>query len=233
MATFVLVHAPLAGSTAWKSVAEKLGRRGHDAVMPGLIDWASVRPPYWRGFAEALVARVRPSIGDPSQIVLVAHSGAGMILPLLGYALELPVAAYVFVDAVVPSDGMDPNADGYFDSIAVDGLIPPFTDQVLRAIGIEDDDLRARFVDELRPLPLAVYRERVRVPTGWPDAPCAFLRFTKTIGSAYEPSAHRAKLDRWPYRELDGGHFHMLVDPDAVAAAIVALTQACGVTNHQ
>ena len=156
-----------------------------------------------------------------------------MILPLLRYALELPVAAYVFVDAVVPSDGMDPNADGYFDSIAVDGLIPPFTDQVLSAIGIEDDDLRAHFVDELRPLPLAVYRERIRVPTGWPDAPCAFLRFTKTIASAYEPSAHRAKLDRWPYRELEGGHFHMLVDPDAVASAIIALTQECVVTHHQ
>jgi len=138
------------------------------------------------------------------------------------------VDAYVFVDAMMPHDGILPDEKGYFGRIAVDGSIPPFSEAVLRAVGIEDDSIRSRLLSELRPLPLGVYEEPIHVFEGWPDAPCGYIRFTRTAPTAYERFAQRAKREGWAYRELDGGHFHMLVDPPAVASTIVELVEELG-----
>ncbi len=81
------------------------------------------------------------------------------------------------------------------------------------------------FMAELRPLPLAVYEEPLPVFEGWPDAPCGYLRFSP----AYEVPAERAKREGWECAEFDGGHFHMLNDPSAVADALVRLLGRMGI----
>ena len=73
-------------------------------------------------------------------------------------------------------------------------------------------------MEELKPLPLAVYEELIPVFEGWPDAPCAYLKFTPT----YEDFAKQARREGWQCAEMTGEHFHMLVDPAGVAAALLA-----------
>jgi hypothetical protein len=224
MTTFVLIHAPLAGPSTWSRVADELRSRGWSAVVLSIAGAEGAGPPYWPRYG-AMVGRSLLHLPTDMPLALVAHSGAGFFLPLARQAIARPVEAYVFMDAVVPEDGLLPDEDGYFRRIAVDGFIPPFSEAALRAAGIEDGALRARLLSELRPLPLAVYEEPVPVLPGWPDAPCAYLRFRRTMSTAYERFAGRAQREGWPYRELDGGHFHMLVDPAAVAAALIELVR--------
>lgn len=224
MATFVLIHAPLAGPVTWSPVASELRTRGWVAVTPSISGVEAAGPPYWPRYGAA-IGRQLLTLPPDMPLALVAHRGAGFLLPLVRQCVRQPVQSYVFVDAVVPEDGMTPDEDGYFKRIAVEGSIPPFSEAALRAVGIQDDALRAQLLSELRPLPLAVYQEPVSVFSGWPDAPCAYLRFTRTIAMAYERYAGRARRESWLYRELDGGHFHMLVDPQAVAGALAELVR--------
>ncbi len=222
MATFVLIHAPLAGPVTWSLVADKLRSRSHDVIVPSLPDAVEASSPYWPRYAAA-VGRSLKELPAERSLILVAHSGAGLLLPLVRQTTGRPVEAYVFVDAMVPEDGMLPDEESYFRGIAVDGFIPPFSEAVLRAMGLDDDSIRGRLLSELRPLPLGVYEEPIPVFEGWPDAPCGYLRFTRTLPTAYERFVQRARRRGWAYREVDGNHFHMLVDPKVVATALLEL----------
>jgi hypothetical protein len=65
------------------------------------------------------------------------------------------------------------------------------------------------------------------VPDAWvkvAGARCAYLAF----GDTYAAETARARQAGWPVTVLDGGHLHMLVDPDEVAAAIVGLLAYLG-----
>ena len=57
--------------------------------------------------------------------------------------------------------------------------------------------------------------------SGWPDAPCGYLRFVP--GPGYAEAADEARQRAWPVREITGGHFHMLVDPGSVADALASI----------
>jgi hypothetical protein len=230
MPAFVLVHSPLVGPLTWAYVGDELRRLGHLAVAPALTSIQGREEPYWRQHA-AQVAEVATSLPPDQPLVLVGHSGAGVLLPAIRQALGRSVSVYIFVDAGIPVDGMsrldlfsDPDEIAQFRGAAVDGLLPTWTDENLRE-AIPDVETRRRFVSELRPLPLAVYEEPIPVFEGWPDAPCAYLRFTRTDPRAYDDAVRLAHRLGWAYTEHGGGHFHMLVDPASVAHALVSLVQ--------
>jgi hypothetical protein len=87
--------------------------------------------------------------------------------------------------------------------------------------------VRACFASELVPLPLEVYEEQLPVFDGWPDAPCGYLQFGPN--PAYELAAHRATCDGFIHIRLEGGHFHLLVEPEAVAVSLLDLRWRMGI----
>jgi hypothetical protein len=132
------------------------------------------------------------------------------------------VAAYVFVDAGLPADGRRPMGEGGFaghlrDLYASGGRFPNWTDEALRDL-VPDAEVRRRLVASLRPRPLAYWEQPIPVPPGWPDAPCAYLRFAPN--PAYDDAAEEARRRGWPSLDMPGGHFHPLVAPVAVAEAM-------------
>jgi hypothetical protein len=144
---------------------------------------------------------------------------------------ERTVRGYVFVDATLPGAGASlveaiPVGVGItmerLRAQAEGGLLPPWgtgwPDELWRQL-IPDLAWRQRFVQELGPVPLALYEERPPVVAGWPDGPCSYLRFSALYADA-EGQARRAG---WPTRELRGGHLHMLVEPVAVARTLIEL----------
>lgn len=233
MTTLVLIHSPLVGPLTWTLVADDLRQRGVEVIVPLLLTPAEASPPYWKQHADA-VARALEPISPGQPLILVGHSGAGVLLPAIRQTTGRPVGAYLFVDAGIPKDGVSrldlfalfasPEEAGEFRQAASDGLLPTWSEEDLRG-AIQDAELRQRFVAELRPLPLAVYEEPIPVFAGWPDAPCGYLHFSP----AYEMPAERARRDGWEYAQLDGEHFHMLVDPAAVANALVELLGRMGI----
>ena len=224
--TFVLIHSPLVGPLTWAPVAESLRRRGHPACIPALTSRLDGPRPYWQQHISQVIDSLR-DVPARTPLVLVGHSGGGILLPLIRQQTQRPVSAYLFVDAGIPLDGQSrldlfetPEAADEVRRSAVDGFLPVWSDGDLREV-IPADDLRRDFVRELRPLPLDVYEEPIPVFAGWPDAPVRYLRFGDN--PAYAADIAHAERAAWPVERIEGAHFHMLVDPEGVASKLVQL----------
>jgi hypothetical protein len=160
--------------------------------------------------------------------VLVGHSNAGPLLPVVGSALPQPIMAYLFVDARLPHGGMsrleamavgDPAVAAERRAALDAGRpYPTWSDEDLREV-IPDSERRQALLGELNPRGAEYWTERLPRVSGWPNAPCAYLLFS----SPYESEAESARRAGWPTREVRAGHFHQLVDPPAVADALLGL----------
>jgi pimeloyl-ACP methyl ester carboxylesterase len=192
-------------------------------------------PPYASRYVARAALQVRDACDD-ARTVLVGHSGAGYLLPLLGAArrsARAPVAGYVFLDAGLPparpASRLDllrseaPElADELGPHLSDGGTFPDWTDDDLREL-VADDGARAGLVAGLRRRGQDFFADPVPVAPDWPDAPCGFLRLSAGYDTAARLAGHRG----WPRvlgpDDRPGGHFAMLVDPVAVADDLDAL----------
>lgn len=222
---FVLVHSPLVGPYSWALVAQALRARGHQVTVPEVRSLERDGPPFWARHTEAVARAVGAERRDA--VVLVGHSGAGRLLPICGPRIPADVTAYIFVDADVPEktesrlDGMHAEVAQQFCDAAQDGFLPPWPEDVFKQ-EIQDQAIRRRLVSELSPLPLAVYEEPIPLPDDWPDARCAYVQ----LSHRYPEAVARAEREGWPIHRFDADHFFLLVDPNAVASALVDVTTA-------
>jgi pimeloyl-ACP methyl ester carboxylesterase len=222
--TFVLVHSPSVGPSTWVPVAESLERRGHAAVVPDLTGVATGGAPYW----PRVVETVRDAAPD-TRLVLVVHSNAGYFLPLIKEGLGERVEACVFADAhIPPRDGLIKIANEGFlpflrDLAGPDGVLPRWTDwwdeEDVVAM-LPDPAVRVRVAAEQPRLPLDYYTQTLPVPAGWDDLRCACLWF----GPPYDEVAAEAARRGWPVTRLPGLHLHQVIDPEAVAEALLKLS---------
>jgi hypothetical protein len=217
---WVLIHSPLVGPYTWSPVAARLNEAGFLTAVPQLTRKRSRDGFYWKQHAQDVAHSVR-DFPPEIPMILVAHSGAGPLLPAVRAEMDRPVQAYIFVDALLPSDGKsrldqfeDPQAAHEFAQAADRGYLPAWSFDDLAEI-IPDPETRSSFVRELSPTPLEVYQEPIPVPIPWPDADCAYLRFG--ANPAYTAASEKARQAGYAYQQIDGNHFHMLVDPGGVA----------------
>lgn len=224
-ALLVLVSSPLVGGGAWEPVGERLRAAGHEVLLFEPSDDGT--PPYWRQHAASAVDAVA-SRHTESAVVLVGHSGAGPILPVIADALEQEVAAAVFVDAGLPIDGasrldllaaeLPEMVGGFKRLLAAGGRYPQWSPEDLRD-EVPDEALRSALVGDLRSRGEDFFAEPIPVPQTWQRVACAYLR----LSAAYDRPADAARTRGWPVVDLDAGHFGLLSQPAAVAEAIVRL----------
>ena len=221
--TFVLVHSPLVGPTSWLPVARQLGRRGRGAVVPSLLGVAEAPEPQWRHVPDA----VRTATSEVRhRIVLVGHSGAGLLLPVIANALAVEVAALMFVDSLLPPPAGQlllgrPAFMDQLRAMATDGVLPPwsrwFGTSAMREL-VPDERLRADLEAEMPRLPLSYFEATVPLPDGWTNRrPCAYLLLSPT---PYRQSAADARAHGWPVTEIHG------VQHLAIATNATPVTQA-------
>lgn len=229
MPVFILIHSPLVGPFTWKPVAGLLESQGWQSIVPTLTNPDHPGRSYW-DLHSSQVAQSVQTLSPDVPLILVGHSGAGVLLPAIAQACGHPVQGYIFVDAGLPVDGHSrldhfesPEAREEFRASAQGGSLPTWSDEDLHEV-IPDASIRRQFVSELRPVPLAIYEEPIPVFSEWPDAACAYVRFGNN--PAYQSAFDQASGSGWAIRRLDGEHFHMLVDPQSVAEALVALLQS-------
>jgi len=164
------------------------------------------------------------SIPPERPLVLVGHSGAGSLLPVLAQAARHPVKAYLFVDADLPHPGktqleeMPAFAQELRRLLASGELFPNWKEEDLREV-LPDGRARQQILAEVQPRPLNFFEEVLPDVSGWSNAPGGYLLFTQ----GYRPYLEQAQRAGWPSRTVPAGHFHMLVDPVAVAATLVEL----------
>ncbi len=224
---YVLVHSPLVGPLTWRPAADRLRALGFDARTPALADAPDDPRPFWEQHAAA-VGRALADLPAGRPLIFAGHSGAGPILPACRARVANPAAAYLFVDAGLPQPGAtrldlmrgeDPDWAAAFDAhLRAGGTFPTWGEAELRDI-VPDETIRRRLVGEIRPRARPFFAEPIHVDPGWSDAPCAYLQFSPP----YDRPAAAARKAGWPVSHLPAGHFHMLVDPAATAAALLSL----------
>jgi hypothetical protein len=233
--TIVLLHSPLTSAHAWGELPELLRARGHAVQVPEVLDDST--PPY----AQRYVARVAMDLAElptpPTEpLLLVGHSGAGELLPQIGYArrgAHKPVGGYLFLDATVPRPAgpagpasrldlmaaFDSEAHETIDRyLATGAAYPDWADEDLRELIPAADD-RATLLAGLRPRGRDFFVEPLPFPPDWPDAPCGYL----CTSPGYTGQAKLAAARGWPVTEVDLGHFAALRAPETVADALLEL----------
>jgi hypothetical protein len=215
-------------------VAQVLHEHGVDVIVPALVDDERNDTPLWEQQA-CSIAETFKHVPIERSLIWVAHSGAGPRLPAFRNRAPQLAAGYIFVDAGIPHD-VPPEGLSQLDAMERDeaewargfrsfleqgGRFPNWTDEDLRDV-IPDSDLRARAVAELKPRGLRYFTEPIPVFAGWPDALCGYIQFS----SAYKADMEYARNSSWPVCEIPAGHFHMLVDPQSVASALIETAQS-------
>jgi len=223
--TFVLIHSPLVGPYTWSLTADVLRVRGYPCLVPQLADSDAARLPYWKQHVDSVVHALA-AVPPNQPLHLAGHSGAGMLLPAISQALANPVAATFFVDAGIPIDGTSrldllhqelPEVAAALQPMLEAGQrLPQWTAADL-ADDLPDPIQRQAMLDELQPRPLSFFTEPLPVPAEWPNHPCFYIQFT----ASYDYSAADAQSRGWPVSQIPGGHFHMLVNPTAVANSLL------------
>jgi Alpha/beta hydrolase family len=229
MTNFALVHSPFVGPGTWEPVASVLRELGHSVLVPSLARLTLGGAPYWPRCVD-LVEEQCPAREE--DIVLVGHSGAGPLLPLIADALG-NVAALIFVDATLPISGYRRSATTaageraapMFEGAPEHGFVSnPWQDPATwRIVGIRDPEWARALAAEAPPITPAMNEEPVSLPGDWTETPAAYLAFVPS--EFYASEAAQARVMGWPVIELPGAHFHMLIDPQAVAIAVAELAE--------
>ena len=216
----VLLHSPLLGRLTWQAVAADLRGRGRAASAPRWPVLSSLTFDFYRSLATALA----DELGE-SPAIVVAHSGAGALIPALESAWG-GLRGVIFADAILPHPGrswFDTAPPQLADSLragAEFGMLPAWDrwwpPGALERL-VPDAALRDPLVSELTALPLDYFAEPA--PTMELSVPAAFLR----LSGAYDDEARGATRQGWPVVNLPLHHLAMLTHPEAVASAIASL----------
>jgi GNAT superfamily N-acetyltransferase len=221
----VLIHSPLVGPSTWEGVALRLLGQGIPVLVPSL---AGIELD--GGAGAALAARVAGAVPEGcTGVRLVAHSGAGALVPLVVDRLQERPAGAIFVDAGLPArSGSTPLAGSEFleflDQKTVDGWLPPWTDwwgAEAMATLIPDAGQRSAVEAECRPIPRAYFDGSFPVPPSWTYVPGSYL----LLSPAYKEQADRARKLGWRVAECPGHHLLMVTDPAALTAALLPLVE--------
>jgi Alpha/beta hydrolase family len=222
----VLIHSPLLGPTSWSLVLQELKRRGYQAVAPSLLGIGTAPPPQWRHVPEAVRRATTPIV---SPVMLVGHSGAGPLLPLIAEGLTAEVVGLIFVDASLPpaygvASLVPPEFMDHLRALAGDGVLPPwsswFGEQTMEEL-VPSEPVRDALEAEMPRLPLSFFEAAVPMPQAWTRRPCAYLLLSD---EAYGASAAHARKRGWPVAELPGAqHLSIITDPLAVTDVLLDL----------
>jgi hypothetical protein len=201
-----------------RPLGDALSRLGRDVVVADLRA-ARAEPPHLLGWVRAADDVLARFDAPP---VVVGHSGAGPLLPLVRGAGSL-----VFIDAGLP--GVVVDSSGVYEQAIeradASGSVPPWARwwpaALVSALVDGDESLVAELVADGPPLTVSQLQETAPEPEpGWECRPAAYLAF----GDQYEVFARQAEGWGWPVRRFEGRHLHHMVAADAVAAAVVELS---------
>ena len=217
MSSFTLVHSPLVGPLSWSAVGVELRKRGHEVQVPSLVSAATSGR--WQACVDAAVGGA--ARGDDQ--VLVGHSGAGPLLPVIAGRMDRPPSRLVFVDAILPPEEGERSVSAallqHLRTIETEGRLPPWSEWfgpgVMEQL-MPDDFLRAAVVAELPTLPLSYFEGVIPVPIGWMRTSCRYV----LLSEAYTEEAAEAKSRGWQVYELLGSHLDILTRPVEITDAL-------------
>jgi hypothetical protein len=231
-AAVALLHSPLLDARSWGRTAEVLSASLNTQVLvPEVVNDQSA--PYGESYVREAGRQVATAMKGP--IMLIGHSGAGCLLPLVGATVAARgevVAGYVFCDASLPGApgqhrldlvrNEDPShADMLEARLRSGARYPEWTEESLTPL-IASQDARRVLLSGMRPRGLDFFLEPLPHSPGWIGDQSAYLR----LSDGYARSAELARRGNWPACAVPLGHLGTLVSSTSVAAALDELVRA-------
>lgn len=225
----VLVHSPFVGPASVSPVAAALRALGYAVAEPARSAAWDVGPPYYRELARRVASAIKPDPETP--LVLVAHSGAGGLLPSVAEAVQGRVCAAIFLDALTPHPGQTwfetapAELRARLRSRTIDGRLPAwsgwFPSEVIANL-LPDLAQREAFIAELEAVPAAYVDEVAPECPHWPPAGCGYLQ----LSEGYAAEADQASAAGWIVERDIIHHLATATHPDRVASSLHLLISA-------
>lgn len=227
--TLVLVHGAGFGASCWDRLVPLLPADTLAVDLPGRGSRAStdVRTVTLDDCADAVVSDVAAAGDD---IILVAHSFAGVITPAVMARLAGRLRHVVFISAVIPPDGsrvIDQIDPGVRDAVeaSISGGIYAQTREGAAAMLCEDlsASLAQWTLDRLVDDSAALLAEPVDLSGLTIDVPRTYVRLS--LDRCYTPDLQEAAAARagGDSVTLKSGHMAMVSVPEQVAALLTGL----------
>jgi pimeloyl-ACP methyl ester carboxylesterase len=232
MRPFVLVHGSFCGGWVWRFIAPLLRAAGHEVYTPTLTGLGanSHLSQVTRISLATHIEDVTNTLfyEDLSDVVLVGHSYAGMIIT--GVAAKEPkrLAHLVYFDAYLPREGeserdiwpADQLAKYRTDIAAGIRFREPLTPSFL---SITDPKMAEWVGERLTPHPLSTYEDPP--PSGTTESasiPRTYIHCTLgPIAQWMEPFANRSRKFGWHVYTLTAGHAAQLTHPNELAEILL------------
>jgi pimeloyl-ACP methyl ester carboxylesterase len=216
---FVLIHGALQTAGTWDLVVPRLKGAGRQVIVATLTGLEG------KDLTEtvALDTHVRDVVdlldqGDLSDVTLVGHSYAGMIVTGAAEHVSDRIAHLVYVDALVPEHGQsamdilpEPTRKT-FRRLAEDGggwRIRP-TEHLLDLWGLEEGSAREFVRSRLADFSIRCFSQPLQAPTHAAHrlrrAYIASVKPGYPAKAVFDPFAARARREGWSYYELLAGH---------------------------
>ena len=229
--TYVLVHGAWHGGWCWRDIAAGLRAAGHTVFVPTLTGLGE--RVHLMNKSVNLSTHVTDVVNvfeweELSDVVLVGHSYAGHVIPLVADRIKSKIRHLVFLDAVLAQDGKPfvPQAVGEERAkTAIDGYLqePPGLD----FFGVPADHPLAPWVKRrLTNHPLTTLMETVHYKNGGPAGlPKTYIRCLKRRDmSQPDPVEPTIKgKPEWTWLTLDTGHDAMITAPKELTAMLLAI----------
>lgn len=236
MSCFVLIHGGWHGGWCWRRVAKNLRDLGHEVFTPTLTGMGE-RQHLWTpevGLAthtQDVLNLIR--FEQLSQVILVGHSYGGTIMTLVADQLAAHINALVYVDAVIPEQGV-PGWAGFPDQRKADMLagasalgghrVPP-PDPSLWGVAEAEDLAWLRAC--CTPHPLKTMHDLPQLGQAWRTVP---TKHYILAGAQMNPrfcahyKAAQSQSD-WTTEVIDGGHDLMVTHPTELSMALERVAQ--------
>ena len=240
MSTFVLVHGAWHGGWCWWKTAPLLRDAGHHVHTPSLTGL---------GDREHLARLIPPAVlnldlhirdivqlldsADLSDVVLVGHAYAGMVITGAAELRPERIAALVYVNGVAPADGeamidqlaavRGPEFVARIQQHIADGepfmAQPTTAPEIAQRWAITDPVDQAFVLPRLSPQPTLTFSQPVR--TGNPAATQIRREFILCSESGFDPVAQRAAASGWGVHHIDTGHDPMITEPEQLSQMLL------------
>ncbi len=231
--TFVLVHGAWHGGWCWRRVADRLTAAGHRVFAPTLTGLGERQ--HLMSTSITLDTHVQDVCNlirfeELSDICLVGHSYAGMVISRVAEEMEARISSFVFLDAFVPEDGETP-LDLITAHVQADIRAALARGEVSRAappaayFKLQSDDDIAWIDGLMTPQPNGVWPDVIHL-TGAREriAKRAYLRAGLYPNPNFDAAMEKLRArDGWRVMSLPGGHDLMVDVPDALADLFIEL----------
>jgi pimeloyl-ACP methyl ester carboxylesterase len=107
METIILVHGAWADASSWDAVVPLLKAKGHEVIAVNLAGHGKDSTSFATISFQTYADQVKAAIGTRTQVILVGHSFAGMVISQVAEEIPTQIKKLIFLAAGLPHDGDD------------------------------------------------------------------------------------------------------------------------------